>query len=111
VAQKIEFNYGVGVKDPSRLGVGETMTVIKKGYRVCEMCTTEDLLDDETREKAGLMQILEVTVKRSEDLTKADLDKIGFEKIDEIEEYLEREYPSYLGDRSLVTIITFKRVS
>lgn len=111
MAQKIEFNYGIGIKDPQHLKVGQLMTVIKKGYRMCEMCATTDLLDDISRDRAGVIQILEVTVKRSENVTAQDLEKIGFETIAEIEEYLEREYPNYLGDRSLVTIITFKRVS
>ncbi|HBG81614.1 TPA: hypothetical protein DDW69_02110 [candidate division CPR2 bacterium] len=111
MAQKVEFNYGIGIKNPANLKVGDQMTVIKKGYRVCEMCATTDLLDDISRDKVGSLQVLEVIVKRSEELKKEDLVDIGFEKIDEIEEYLEREYPNYLGDRSLVSIITFERVS
>lgn len=111
MAQKIEFNYGIGVKDPGNLKVGDRMTVIKKGYRICEMSTITDLINDGSRERIGSLQVLNVVVKRSEDLTPKDLKNIGFETIEEIEEYLEREYPNYLGDRSLVTIINFERVS
>ena len=111
MAQKIEFNYGIGIKDQTKLKIGDKMTVIKKGYRVCEMCATTDLLDDISRDRVGTLQVLSVNVKRSEDVTGEDLEKIGFETIEEIEEYLEREYPNYLGDRSLVSIITFERVA
>lgn len=111
MAQKIEFNYGIGLNNPDKLEVGSRMTVIKKGYRVFEMCANTDLLDDVSREKVGSVQVVETAVKRSEDLVATDLDKIGFETIEDIEKYLEREYPDYLGDRSLVTIVTFERTA
>jgi hypothetical protein len=106
MAQPVDFNWGMKTKRQESIMEGQRYTEVKGGYRVFPMNANIDLLDWSKR-VVGKVRIIQVKVKRVEDVDSNDAKACGFGDIGGLEVYLQEEYPDHGG---IVSIVDFNVV-
>jgi hypothetical protein len=106
VSQPLDFNWVLKVKDPVKhINVGKG-TEVKGGYRVFPMSWQINLVDWNFN-IYGSVRVIQTIVKHRNNITQEDALVCGFNDIDILHQYLDKEYPDSMG---LVTIVSFEVV-
>lgn len=107
MAQPIDFNWVLKVKDPAKYLTEGRGTEVKGGYRVFPMSgsiaiTSWDLAI------VGMIRVTQLVIKRQSDITETDASICGYESLKSLQMYLHAEYPE---ENHLATFVSFEIVS
>lgn len=107
MAQSIDFNWVLKVKNPETYQKRRRGVEVKGGYRVFPMSWPIAISDWEYNIIAKL-RVVQVMIKHQTDITNEDAKLAGFSELESLLEYLKAEYPE---GKHLATFIWFELIS
>lgn len=109
MAQKVEFNWAVKVKEPKKVKSGEVTAIVKSGVRLFPTykCYSVPLdLLDWRKNKVGEVGVTGLEIKEFEGLNELDAEDAGFESVPVLKEFLKNEYGK--EELLMVTVVRFR---